>query len=238
MSTTVPEHPADWEAQRERLSALLDGQLSAAESVELRAHVHGCARCTDELDALRRVVAALRALPQPVASRSFALPVATTLPGGAPLPSMTTARARPARWAGVTQWSGAVAACIGFVILCGTLLVGGGYGAQNTASFGAMRQAPSSAGLTHATVTQPPAASPTQSAMRDTALATPPSAATSAPSRIATPAATSSAAGHTIGVLEAPDPRATARITGVSLLLGGLAALLLGWRVRRRGAPR
>src|SRR5512142_1568263 len=126
MSTNVPEHPADWEAQRERLSALLDGQLSAAEAAELRAHVHGCAWCTDELDALRRVVGVLRALPQPVASRSFALPVATALPTVAPQSSTITARARPARWAGVTQWSGAVAACIGFVILIGTLFVGGG----------------------------------------------------------------------------------------------------------------
>jgi hypothetical protein len=243
MSTNVPEHLADWEAQRERLSALLDGQLSAAESAAVRVHVSGCARCTDELEALRRVVGALRALPQPTAPRSFALPLTTALPADAPPPRpIAAARVRPARWVGITQWAGAVAACIGFVILFGTLALGGGYSQQTAASFGATRHMPSNVGITNTTTTQPPAATTTKNAIHDTASATPQTASGSMPSPTTTstraPSATPAASPFIREPVNPPDLRATARIAGASLLIGGLAALFLGWRVRRRGLPR
>jgi anti-sigma factor RsiW len=242
MSTNVPEHLADWEAQRERLSALLDGQLGAAEAAALRAHVSGCARCTAELEALGRVVAALGALPQPAAPRSFALPLTSELPVEVP-GLRPSAPARTARWAGITQWAGGLAACVGFVLLFGTFLLGGGYGQQTMAgSFAGARHAPSNTGYSTNTTIQPPAATATSAAMQDTA-ATPrivtgagPTSTTPAPS----PTATASTAYAPLNREPAPppDPRAVARTTGASLLVGGLAALLAGWGVRRRGVSR
>ena len=41
----------------DRLSDYLDGELSAAERAAVDAHLHGCAACADELNALRRIVA-------------------------------------------------------------------------------------------------------------------------------------------------------------------------------------
>jgi hypothetical protein len=49
---------------RERLSALLEGDLPGEEEEAVRAHLESCARCRAELDALRLTVAALRRLPQ------------------------------------------------------------------------------------------------------------------------------------------------------------------------------
>ena len=237
MSTNVPEHLADWEAQRERLSALLDGQLSAAESAALRVHVSGCARCTDELEALRRVVGALRALPQPTAPRSFALPLTTALPAGAPaqLP-IAAARARRLRWAAVTQWAGAVAACFGFVILSGTFLLGSGYAQKSMANFGAARHEPSGAGITSAS--QPPATTATPDRSMDATSLTPRAATGSAATATLTPAPTAAPTERTPLAAEPPDARAAARTTGVTLMLGGLAALVVGWGARRRGPPR
>lgn len=55
--TGVLEHPDD------RLSALLDGELDFSEAASVRAHVAGCSECAAELDAVRRVRAAIRSLP-------------------------------------------------------------------------------------------------------------------------------------------------------------------------------
>ncbi len=48
-----------------RLSDYLDGELGAAERAELESHVDGCARCRQELGALRSTVGLLRSLPEP-----------------------------------------------------------------------------------------------------------------------------------------------------------------------------
>ncbi|HEV2235180.1 MAG TPA: zf-HC2 domain-containing protein [Ktedonobacterales bacterium] len=242
----VPEHPADWEAQRARLSALLDGQLGAAEAAALRAHVSGCASCAAELEALRRVVAVLGALPQPAAPRSFALPLNTELPAEAPAPRpISTAPSRAARWAGITQWAGGLAACVGFFLLFGTLFLGGGSGAQTMAGyFSSARHAPYSTGIGNTTTIQPPAATATAQAVQDTA-ATPrvglgagPTTIAASPSPTATPTTTSGRSPDAQVSAAPPTPRAVAGATGAALLLGGLAALLVGWGMRRRGAPR
>src|SRR5262245_33034353 len=52
------------ERQREMLGALVDGELSGAERVELEAHVAGCASCRQELEELQRLAAAFAALPE------------------------------------------------------------------------------------------------------------------------------------------------------------------------------
>jgi anti-sigma factor RsiW len=47
----------------DRLSALLDDELPLDEAIEVTRHVASCASCFEELDALRRLRAELRALP-------------------------------------------------------------------------------------------------------------------------------------------------------------------------------
>jgi anti-sigma factor RsiW len=47
----------------ELLSALVDGELSAAEEVDVRSHLDGCAECSAELAALGAVRSLVRALP-------------------------------------------------------------------------------------------------------------------------------------------------------------------------------
>lgn len=55
--TDVLSHPDD------RLSALLDGELPAAEAARVQAHVIACADCSAELAAVRDARAAVRSLP-------------------------------------------------------------------------------------------------------------------------------------------------------------------------------
>jgi hypothetical protein len=240
MSTHIPEHPTDWEAQRERLSALLDRQLSPAESAALRAHVDGCAACAAELEALRHVVGALRAMPQPTAPRSFALPLSTERSDAprAPLP-IATARAQRARWATITQWAGAAAACIGFVLLAGTFMLGGGYGQRTAATFGSEQHAPAGSRIANAP-TQPPAMTTPTPAQNDASATryVGASGPLASPTPTTTAQPTTSTSHLPPQVAEEPDPRAAARTTGVSLLVGGLVALLLGWGLRRRVASR
>ncbi|GEM_PF-1381457 len=59
--------------QREQLSAYVDGQLSSREERALEGHVASCESCRQALAELRSVVALLRATPQAVVPRSFAL---------------------------------------------------------------------------------------------------------------------------------------------------------------------
>lgn len=47
----------------ERLSALLDDELSVDEALEVTRHVADCGRCISELEAIRKARSALRALP-------------------------------------------------------------------------------------------------------------------------------------------------------------------------------
>lgn len=51
----------------EQLSAYLDGELSAAESAELRAHLDGCAQCRADFESLRRTAEGVKALPRSAA---------------------------------------------------------------------------------------------------------------------------------------------------------------------------
>lgn len=130
------QHVGDWDEQRERLSAYLDGELGAEERAALERHLPGCARCQAELADLRGVRALLRALPTPVAPRSFVLPD----DGAVPRPIAPAAARRSARRATTgavaraMEWVGSVAAVAGLVLLLGAALGGGQHGAASTAA--------------------------------------------------------------------------------------------------------
>lgn len=105
---------SDWERQRERLSAYLDGELAAVERVDLEAHLRGCDQCQRELSALRQTRGLLRALPVPTPPRSFTLPAR----------AMPARRAAPPAWARPAQFIGGIAAMVGLGVLISTSLPG------------------------------------------------------------------------------------------------------------------
>jgi Putative zinc-finger len=116
--STYAEHATDWDAQREMLSAFLDGRLTAEEDEALRRHLETCSRCHEELNELRRTVALLRALPQPALPRSFALPVHVQVsPAHAALPAAREGRGRVGSpWPRVAQWAGGLVAAAGLIV--------------------------------------------------------------------------------------------------------------------------
>lgn len=131
MTRGTNQHVEDWDEQRERLSAYLDGELGAEDRAALERHLPGCARCQAELADLRGVRALLRALPTPAAPRSFALPD----DGAVPRPITTAAAARRSArppttgvWVRAMEWVGSVAAVAGLLLLLGTALGGGPHG--------------------------------------------------------------------------------------------------------------
>ena len=137
----------DWDQQRERLSAYLDGELPASEREPLERHLAGCAECRRELNELREVRALLRALPVPALPRSFALPGG----GAVPEPIAPRRNARSGRAgsliARTAQWTGGIAAAAGLILVLGSALSGfGGFhgGAESTSYGGAPVAAPSS----------------------------------------------------------------------------------------------
>ena len=236
MSTNTIAHQHDWDAQRERLSAYLDNELSEAERIALAEHVAGCARCTAELAELRQVVSLLGSLPAPRLPRSFTLPTAT-----APHPMR---RARAPRWAAATQWAGGLAAAAGFSLLLGSALAGGvphmaAYPARQTS--GAALGNNTSQNDQQRTPSTAPSANPTQ----NTAAAPTGSAATPGTSLHAT----TPAGGTNANATATPPPPAQPRsaepvepaqlelpIAGATLLVGGTVAFALGRRASRRRA--
>ncbi|HEX6122642.1 MAG TPA: zf-HC2 domain-containing protein [Ktedonobacterales bacterium] len=138
-----PNHSrADWhanhEAQRERLSAWLDGALPAEERAALEAHLATCAACQRELDGLRQVRALLRALPDPTPPRPFLLPLDGELAMPAPPTSHIARpagmRVAPRRWPRRAQRLGGLAAALGLALLGTSALLGGHHGADSAAT--------------------------------------------------------------------------------------------------------
>jgi anti-sigma factor RsiW len=236
MSTNTIAHQHDWDAQRERLSAYLDNELSEAERIALAEHVAGCARCTAELAELQQIVSLLGALPAPQVPRSFTLPAAT-----APHP-MRRVHAR--RWAAATQWAGGLAAAAGFFLLLGSALAG--FGPHLAASPARQLSGAAQGGSTSQTDQQgtprtSPSVNPTQytseaptgSAVTPGASlhATTPAGSTNVPpSAAATPPVQPSSVGPIEPAqLELP-------IAGATLLVSGMVAFALGRRASRRRA--
>lgn len=88
----------------EELSAYLDGELNAAETAEVRAHLDGCAQCRADLDSLRQAAEGVKALPRATAPADLRDKV------------MTRLEAEPARershWRHWRTWWGAAAAVV------------------------------------------------------------------------------------------------------------------------------
>jgi len=120
---------SDWELQRERLSAYLDGELPHAERAALETHLATCEQCQGELAALRQTRALLRALPAPALPRAFTLPAQ---------PTLAERGLRAPAWTRPVQALGGIAAMIGLGLLVATSLPHmaqpGAAGAATTAS--------------------------------------------------------------------------------------------------------
>lgn len=69
----------------EQVSALLDQQLSAADTRRYQDHLHTCQQCQQQLEDLRTTAALLHALPRPALPRSFVLPLTTSIEQTAPV---------------------------------------------------------------------------------------------------------------------------------------------------------
>lgn len=115
----------DCHAWREDLSALLDDELAAERTAELRGHLAGCADCREELAALRRADAELAALaapplPDDLRARLQARIDAEGSDGAARLPGRAAPR-RPRRWGRAPLWAAALAAgvALAWVLVAG-----------------------------------------------------------------------------------------------------------------------
>ncbi|HEX8733662.1 MAG TPA: zf-HC2 domain-containing protein [Ktedonobacterales bacterium] len=209
----------DWDAQRERLSAYLDGALSADERAELAAHLPGCAECRRELAALRQTKALLSALPVPTPPRSFALP--TTL---RPLPAR---RPAPPLWAGPLQTLGAIAAVVGLAFFVWAALPH-----PLTQSAGSAAYAPAVTNSGADTSVHVPTSPSATSSPREGVASAGSGSPTTAPAP-ATPIPTYTPPTKTQFAKEA-QPFPTLPVTGGILLVGGAAALAIGGLARRR----
>ena len=103
----MSSHPGD------RLSAFLDGELSAAERAEVQGHLRECAACTRELEELGAVDAFARELPVEAPAGYFD-----------ELPGRVRARVRrPARAPRMALWAVAAAAAVMAVVVTPVVLV-------------------------------------------------------------------------------------------------------------------
>jgi anti-sigma factor RsiW len=225
-------HPADWELQREQLSAYLDDELEPAERAALERHLPGCLRCQSELRELRAVRGLLRALPAPALPRSFALPADGPVP--IPLPRSTSTatlqRQVARRGPRIAQWGGALAACLGMALLLGSALAD--HGALSPAS----GPDSGSAARTNQTTSQSPNATSTGPYMNDhtpvigtgttPGVVGTPKATTPIPAPTATPSAPGGQSTSPQAAAESVPPALP--ITGAGLLVGGAVVFVVG----------
>ncbi len=236
---------AEWERQREQLSAFLDGELSEGERIALERHLQGCAACQRSLAELRQVRALLRALPVPALPRAFTLPESGAVPE-----SLRPAARRPAasatrlRLAGAAQRVGTLAAAVGLVVLLGSGVVGLSQSVRlsPTGAFSAAAPASNQAGGSSAqdrNIQRTPgvfsggATTPNGNATQSTAVdrgVTPTQTPTATPSP--TPTESASPARHPFAV--EPPSVPVVPLTGAGLLVGGAGLALAGRSARRR----
>jgi hypothetical protein len=221
-------HPNGWERQREQLSAYIDGELSAAERVEVERHIPGCMECQEALGELRQVHDLLAALPMPKAPRSFALPLDTRLPTRPAQSSPQQAATRRGR-AGLIQWAGAIAATIGLFLLLGG--VAAGLLGSNSRQYAASGKN-SDTTLTGAQSQTPAASAPGQRTPDFNATEQPQVNEKATPSVTATPK--SSATSVSPASTNAGPDLPTLPIIGGGLLVVGAGTYIFGRAKRRR----
>jgi len=233
---------SDWESQRERLSAYLDGELSPAEQAELAAHLRDCEQCQRELAALRQTRALLRALPTPALPRDFSLPEQPVI--------AARRRAAPV-WARPAQAIGTIAAMIGLAFLIATALPNlphGMAGSATSASGGSAAYNSTLPGTASATTPASPVTA-TPGGEQSADAATPHATASNTifsnektPTSVTAGSNTTEPAGGTYGpehsasgAHSAPtQPFPVAPVAGFTLLFGGAAAVAAGSLARRR----
>lgn len=204
---------SDWDLQRERLSAYLDGEVSADERTTLEAHLPSCEQCQRELAAYRQMRALLGALPAPSLPRSFTLPAQ-------PVRDMRPRRA-PA-WSRPAQAIGSIAAMVGLSLLLSASLPHMGtarsVAGASTSSGASAEHMPKSA----ATLS-PSGASPTVQS----------GASATAPTPAQTPMyGPEFSSGNTVAPAQSEFP--VAPVSGGVLLVGGVATATAGSLARRR----
>lgn len=112
----------------ERLSAYIDGELSAKETARVEKHLQECQACTENLATLRQTVSLLRELPTVPAPRSFAV---------RPAPVRPKARVAARGWG-----YGLLKAATALAALLLVLLIGGDLGLQFIGGFRLAAPAP------------------------------------------------------------------------------------------------
>jgi anti-sigma factor RsiW len=218
-------HP-DWEPQRERLSAYLDGELTHSELAALETHLPTCEQCQRELAALRQTRALLRALPTPALPRSFTLPAQ---------PAIAERRRRAPTWARPVQVIGGVAAVIGLGLLVTTAVP---HVAQRPGAAGAATSASEAHAEDGATTASSPAVPSVTGAGADS-VESKPAGTASAPTTpsvgaSSTPGYSSIYSPSSDGHVAIAQPFPVAPVTGATLLVGGAAAIAAGGLARRR----
>jgi anti-sigma factor RsiW len=228
-------HPADWERQRERLSAYLDGALAPAERAALESHLADCPACQGELADLRALRALLRAMPAPALPRSFLLPEDGAVPvplaaRGRPSPATVRSRGRGPRAA---EWVGALVASLGLALLLGSAF------ANHGATSAGMASAPQYTGAEQTNSGGPSATSPAFDQSHTPALG---SASDATNTAVATkgvtpaPAATYTTQRGGAAPTSAESVPPILPIGGAGLFIGGSVVFVVGRTTKRRPA--
>lgn len=229
----MSRHPNDWEQQRERLSAYLDGELPPEERAALERHLPGCPECRRELEDYRTLRAMLRAVPMPALPRSFTLPATGAVPEPLPAQRNRPASARPRTRAERSSVARAAQALGGLVAVAGLLLF------LTSALFGAPSGTASTAAGNYSSSYQPAIGPKSTDIAQSTHTGGPvgPGVATARPNEQHTP--TGVAASPTIGTSTSKEPGRSETapplpIIGGGMLLGGAALFVAGTVARKR----
>lgn len=205
---------SDWQLQRERLSAYLDGEVSADDRTALEAHLPGCAQCQHELAALRQTRALLATLPAPSLPRSFMLPAE---------PARIAGGSREPAWSRPAQALGSIAAMVGLGLLVSATLPH--LGASRSMA-GAATSASAPAQHMPANVATIGPAQQTQTVRAGSA--------TIAPTPAKTPEYAPDVSGQGVTPAQNQPAFPALPVSGGVLLVGGVAAAVAGSVARRR----
>jgi anti-sigma factor RsiW len=240
----------DWNVQRETISAYVDDALPPDERARFERHLATCDACQRELAEMRDIRTLLRALPQPVLPRSFALPA--DVPNPLPTPARAAATVvRPdaetwQRRAGrLAQRVGALAAAAGVMLVLGSALLS--HARTFSTASGTLSARPSNAQLAPTANTSTPrspggqfgasqhtpagtqGSQPSQSATESV-----PSA-SGAPTQAQSPPRSADQTPPPVSVPGTSESPPFLPLTGTGLIVGGAAVAAAGSVLSRRG---